>query len=40
MTNEIDNFPVHMIEDEKMLKKARTECKKSLMQVYEKFKFK
>lgn len=29
-----------MIEDEKLLKKARAECKKSLMQVYDKFKFK
>lgn len=29
-----------MIEDEKLLKKARGECKKSLMQVYDKYKAK
>ncbi len=29
-----------MIEDEKLLKKARAECKKNLMQVYDKFHFK
>lgn len=37
---EADHFPIHMVEDEKMLKKARAECKKSLMQVFDKFKFK
>ena len=39
-TCEVDNFPAHMIEDEKLLKKARAECKKNLMQVYDKFKYK
>lgn len=37
---EEDFFPVHMIEDEKLLKKARAECKKNLMQVYDRFKYK
>ncbi len=32
--NEVDSFPVHMIDDEKLLKKARLECKKNLMQVF------
>ena len=37
---DMDNFPVHQIDDEKLLKKARAECKKNLMQIYDKFKHK